>query len=53
MAEVVAEDVANADERVDFVIRVFVRLPFLFGVEGSWAASSAWAWESTLRRRRW
>lgn len=58
VAEVVAEEVAKADERVDFVMRVFVRLPFprLFGVEGpSFAAclSSAWAWERTFRRRRW
>ena len=57
MADVVAEEVAKAEERVDFVIRVLVRLPFLFGVEGSSLAacliSSAWAWERTLRRRRW
>lgn len=55
-AEVVAEDVAKADDRVDLVMRVLVRFPFLFGVEGSSLAaclSSAWAWDRTLRRRRW
>jgi hypothetical protein len=56
VAEVVAEDVAKAEESVDFVILVLVRLPFLFGVEGSSLAaalSSAWAWERTFKRRRW
>lgn len=55
-ADVVAEDVAKAEDRVDLVMRVLVRFPFLFGVEGSSLAaclSSAWALERTLRRRRW
>lgn len=44
VAEVVAEEVAKAAERVDLLIRVLVRLPFLLGVEGSsLALSSAWA----------
>ena len=38
-AEVVAEDVAKADSRVVFVMRVFVLFPFLLGVEGSWLAA--------------
>ena len=52
-AEVVAEEVAKAELRVDFVMRVFWRLPLL-GVEGfgDWL-SSACAWERSLRRRRW
>lgn len=56
MAEVVAEDVAKAEERVDFVMRVLVRLPFLFGVEAASVAacrSSACACERSFRRRRW
>jgi hypothetical protein len=56
MADVVAEEVAKAEERVDFVMRVLVRFPFLLGVEGSSFAarlSSAWAWERTFKRRRW
>ena len=52
-AEVVAEEVAKAELRVDFVMRVFWRLPLL-GVEGPEAwLSSAWARERSLRRRRW
>ena len=54
-ADVVAEDVANALERVDLVIRVLVRLPFR-GVEGSSfaaALSSACACDRTFSRRRW
>lgn len=53
VAEVVAEEVAKAEERVDLVMRVLVRLPFLLGVEASAALSSAWAWDNTFRRRRW
>ena len=52
-AEVVADVVANAFSSVDLVMRVLVRLPFLLGVAGPWLASrasSAWAWERTLRR---
>lgn len=52
-ADVVAEVVAKADSSVDFVIRVFWRLPF-FGVEGSMALlSSACARDSSFKRRRW
>ena len=57
IADVVADEVAKAEERVDLVIRVFVRLPLpFFGVDGSSFAaclSSACAWERTLSRRRW
>ena len=38
-AEVVADEVAKADSRVVFVMRVFCLLPFLLGVEGSWLAA--------------
>lgn len=52
-ADVVAEEVAKADSSVDFVIRVFWRLP-LPGVEGLLALlSSACARDSSFRRRRW
>lgn len=54
LADVVADDEANADSRVDLVMRVFWRFPFLLGVEGSWESSllsSARAWESSFRRR--
>lgn len=55
MADVVAEEVAKAEERVDFVMRVLVRFPFLGVAWLSFAAclSSAWAWERTFKRRRW
>jgi hypothetical protein len=38
-AEVVADEVAKAESRIDLVMRVFVLepLPLLFGVDGSWA----------------
>lgn len=52
-AEVVAEEVAKADSRVDLVIRVFWRL---LGVDEEWFAarlSSAWARDRTFKRRRW
>lgn len=55
-AEVVAEEVAKADSRVDFVMRVFCLLPFLLGVEGSLLAvraSSACALDKSFSRRRW
>lgn len=52
IADVVADEVANADESVDLVMRVLTRLPFLSEAPPL-AASSACAWERTLRRRRW
>lgn len=62
-AEVVADDVAKAFSRVDFVMRVFWRLPWprprprrgvvVLVDAAACLLSSAWARESSFSRRRW